>query len=80
MSKLILKSQSLSQNPHVSNPGGGFPVSQLHTMKTHIYDYKWERNCVIYVFSGNDEITLTTFKGWEYFNTASLHCMDQTLQ
>ena len=28
--------QSLSQNPHVSNPAGGIPVAQLHTMETHM--------------------------------------------
>lgn len=28
--------QSLSQNPHVSSPGGGIPISQLHTIETHI--------------------------------------------
>lgn len=27
--------QSLSQNPHVSNPGGGGPIPQLHTTETH---------------------------------------------
>lgn len=26
--------QSLSQNPHVSNPGGGIPTPQLHIMET----------------------------------------------
>lgn len=28
--------QSLSQNPHVSNPGGGIPIPHLHTMETHV--------------------------------------------
>lgn len=31
------KIQSLSQNPHISRPGGGIPISQLHTMETHVW-------------------------------------------